>query len=454
MKRLVALMMCAVSLGAEAQIIPNPDFENDGSVGIEDLLELLAVYGLSFQPNPILLDGVEIENWLYQQTAILLEQQQVQDSLGQLLTQLQQSQMTFDSLQLQLDGDTLRLLPTESAVLLPIANNSNSSSPNDTEIDPIGILDETFLPEPQNNGCTQRAILRDDLNMDAWYDDPTLGATAEMVFFLDGYLRLWTVQGDNNASLYSSLPFGFSFLLEGCGSPCGMNCTGGVSNILNYVSDSLVVLGVGFNRNINCGQLKGVHVIRPNGDNDHILFDPPNPGNVWGPLWGDVQFDYPWIIWERSYGDSKFFFNLISHEYTSIQNFGDNGNGVLHDGKLFYVDTDQSQANSPEYGWLKSYNLGNHGTTLLLDLKTVSNSNFYEVSGNGAEYALSFDFTLAAGTEGLAIFKDYNGEREGQVILCGFDGIFPSEYQIETWDGTLPIPTTHRYNSNGDLGFT
>ena len=97
-----------------------------------------------------------------------------------------------------------------------------------------------------------------------------------------------------------------------------------------------------------------------------------------GTLWGDVQFDYPWIIWERSYGDSKFFFNLISHEYTSIQNFGDNGNGVLHDGKLFYVDTDQSQANSPEYGWLKSYNLGNHRRHFS-DLKTVSNSNFYEV---------------------------------------------------------------------------
>ena len=90
MKRLLALMLCAVSLGAAAQITYpyNPDFENDGSVGIEDLLELLAVYGLSFQPNPILLDGVEIENWLYQQTAILLEQQQVQDSLGQMLTQL------------------------------------------------------------------------------------------------------------------------------------------------------------------------------------------------------------------------------------------------------------------------------------------------------------------------------------------------------------------------------
>ena len=64
-----------------------------------------------------------------------------------------------------------------------------------------------------------------------------------------------------------------------------MNCTGGVSNILNYVSDSLVVLGVGFNRNINCGQLKGVHVIRPNGDNDHILLTPLTQV-MYGDLYG------------------------------------------------------------------------------------------------------------------------------------------------------------------------
>ena len=52
MKRLVALIMCAVSLGAAAQIdwdFPyNPDGNNDGYIFSEDLLDLLAVYGQEF----------------------------------------------------------------------------------------------------------------------------------------------------------------------------------------------------------------------------------------------------------------------------------------------------------------------------------------------------------------------------------------------------------------------
>ncbi|MGB1056038.1 MAG: FISUMP domain-containing protein [Flavobacteriales bacterium] len=35
----------------------NPDFENDGFVGIEDVLELLSVYGTPFTPEQLLLDG-------------------------------------------------------------------------------------------------------------------------------------------------------------------------------------------------------------------------------------------------------------------------------------------------------------------------------------------------------------------------------------------------------------
>ena len=53
MKRLVALMMCAVSLGAAAQNQPwefpwNPDVDNDELIGVEDLMSLLSVYGAEF----------------------------------------------------------------------------------------------------------------------------------------------------------------------------------------------------------------------------------------------------------------------------------------------------------------------------------------------------------------------------------------------------------------------
>jgi len=51
MKRLVALMMCAVSLGAAAQFpsLPyNPDDNGDGLIGVADLQGLLANYGNEF----------------------------------------------------------------------------------------------------------------------------------------------------------------------------------------------------------------------------------------------------------------------------------------------------------------------------------------------------------------------------------------------------------------------
>ena len=55
MKRLIALMMCAVSLGAAAQIeypFPyNPDSDNSGWIGLSDLLSLLAVYDTQFDPE-------------------------------------------------------------------------------------------------------------------------------------------------------------------------------------------------------------------------------------------------------------------------------------------------------------------------------------------------------------------------------------------------------------------
>tara|TARA_B110000003_G_scaffold38667_1_gene35406 strand:+ start:3008 stop:4093 length:1086 start_codon:yes stop_codon:yes gene_type:complete len=55
MKRLIALMICAVSLGAAAQIeypFPyNPDSDNSGWIGLSDLLSLLAVYNTDFEPS-------------------------------------------------------------------------------------------------------------------------------------------------------------------------------------------------------------------------------------------------------------------------------------------------------------------------------------------------------------------------------------------------------------------
>ena len=60
MKRLIALMICAVSLGAAAQFpsLPyNPDENGDGLIGVVDLQGLLANYGNEFASAVVSEDG-------------------------------------------------------------------------------------------------------------------------------------------------------------------------------------------------------------------------------------------------------------------------------------------------------------------------------------------------------------------------------------------------------------
>ena len=64
MKKRFTLRLAAACSTATAQSdidYPyNPDFENDGFVGIEDVLELLSVYGTPFTPEQLLLDGASL----------------------------------------------------------------------------------------------------------------------------------------------------------------------------------------------------------------------------------------------------------------------------------------------------------------------------------------------------------------------------------------------------------
>ena len=82
MKRLVALMMCAVSLGAKAQGTSiydypfNPDANGDNFVGVVDLQSFLATYGSEYglPPEPCDYDGTEFEEFvggLISQTIVL-----------------------------------------------------------------------------------------------------------------------------------------------------------------------------------------------------------------------------------------------------------------------------------------------------------------------------------------------------------------------------------------------
>jgi hypothetical protein len=64
MKRLVAMMMCAVSLGAAAQstiTYPfNPDADGDSFIGVSDILEGVATYNAEFNPLAIQIDSVNL----------------------------------------------------------------------------------------------------------------------------------------------------------------------------------------------------------------------------------------------------------------------------------------------------------------------------------------------------------------------------------------------------------
>ena len=103
MRRLLALIMWAVSLGAAAQATINypynPDEDGNGQIAVADLQGILATYGNEFSPSEILVDG---------------------ETLTSVLTQLQNS---IDSLS-GLTGGGGSVLDMPLGTILPIATES------------------------------------------------------------------------------------------------------------------------------------------------------------------------------------------------------------------------------------------------------------------------------------------------------------------------------------------
>jgi microcystin-dependent protein len=101
MNRLVALIMCAGTFGAEAQITYpyNPDEDGNGQITVGDLQGILSTYGNEFSPSEILVGGVTLTN---------------------VLTQLQNS---IDSLS-SLTGGGGSVLDMPLGTVLPIASES------------------------------------------------------------------------------------------------------------------------------------------------------------------------------------------------------------------------------------------------------------------------------------------------------------------------------------------
>lgn len=85
----MALMMCALSLGAAAQstvVYPfNPDANSDGFVGVSDILEGVATYDNFFTPGEIMVGDTALSEWLSSLQNVLSQQQAEIDSLQFLI---------------------------------------------------------------------------------------------------------------------------------------------------------------------------------------------------------------------------------------------------------------------------------------------------------------------------------------------------------------------------------
>ena len=93
LKHLLTIISCFAVLNLTAQEIVveypyNPDFENDGNVGVEDLLQLLSSFGMAFEVGELTIDEVVLSEWLQTISETLIAQQAMIDSLSSLTSAL------------------------------------------------------------------------------------------------------------------------------------------------------------------------------------------------------------------------------------------------------------------------------------------------------------------------------------------------------------------------------
>ena len=90
MRRLLALMMCAVGLGATAQIeYPyNPDGNADSLISVPDIQDFLAVYGTTFVPDELMVGDSLLSAWIAGISETVSQQASTIDSLIQIVDQL------------------------------------------------------------------------------------------------------------------------------------------------------------------------------------------------------------------------------------------------------------------------------------------------------------------------------------------------------------------------------
>ena len=129
MKHLLTIISCLLALNLAAQEVVveypyNPDFENDGNVGVEDLMQLLSSFGMGFDVEEINIDELTLSDWISLFNMVINEQQNQIDSLTDMgdsysfvMDQILSMQNSMDSLQAEL---------SELEASLPIIEESSN----------------------------------------------------------------------------------------------------------------------------------------------------------------------------------------------------------------------------------------------------------------------------------------------------------------------------------------
>ena len=334
MKKLFTLILAVACFTSSAQTeypYPyNPDFENDGFVGIEDVLELLSVYGTPFTPEQLLLDGAsltEIIESLQEQidslasytnegfgaialndsllteylVGVAAASEEGDSTLGAWVMQLsevveqQQAQLdsiqsgfiNLDSLSLTLEGDTLRLLPTDSFVLLETTDQSLSGF----------TLESWGSDDIELEGCFDLILLNDQTPSIKRF----VGLKDSAIFFIDENDALVKAWGDSGYQIINPYPYGPSFDYE----------QGGYSNQTFFS-------GI-------CGDLYVTFGAGGNGSTMH--FTNVNTGQYWTHDWGAggrfyaqggcglyTSNQYPWLA-TCAYSGGRVWYNIETLEY-------------------------------------------------------------------------------------------------------------------------------------------
>ena len=200
MKKLVTLLLIAACFTASAQIeveYPyNPDNQNDGHVGIEDILEILTVYGEEFTPEQLMVEGTSLTEWIQLLSETVIQQQAQIDSLqGQLSNFDEASSLPWgialgervfwdlDSLDWQtVDFPSMdfAMIEAESDGLLHVSGNTSGYNPYR-----LSVIPEELLPCDDMSQCDgmliQALFAGDEFEefqyVDLWANDNALPLT-------------------------------------------------------------------------------------------------------------------------------------------------------------------------------------------------------------------------------------------------------------------------------------